>query len=96
MPIIRATSASGLSAQRPRQPNAPPLANGGEFYMAISPDERRLAFTALGGDGENRLWIRDMDRVEVRVIPGTERARSLFWSPDSRFVGFAQDNRLKR
>lgn len=87
---------SGTAAPEPTRFTiaTPPLEDGGEFYMAMSPNGRRLAFTAHGGDGVNRLWIREMDQVEARAIAGTDQARSLFWSPDSRFVGFAQGSRL--
>ena len=42
--------------------------------------------------------MRDIDREEPRKLTGTEGARDqgLFWSPDSRFVGFATDTHLKK
>src|SRR5439155_14969555 len=52
----------------------------------ISPDGRFLAFVAPAGSQE-LLWVRPLDSVEGRPIPGTENAMSPFWSQDSRSLG---------
>ena len=67
-----------------------------DIYLALSPNGRRLAFTARDANGAARIWVRDLDRLESRPLPGTEGAWGPFWSPDSRFVGFASDRELKR
>ena len=36
--------------------------------FAVSPDGRHLAFSATGSDGVARLWIRDLDSLEVRAL----------------------------
>ena len=36
--------------------------------FAVSPDGRHLAFAAPGSDGVARLWIRDLDSLEVRAL----------------------------
>lgn len=56
--------------------------------LAISPDGRRLAFTAAGPDGRSILWVRPLDGTAAEPLPGTEDAIAPFWSPDSRFIGF--------
>ena len=58
--------------------------------VAVSPDGRKLAVTAAG------LWVRDLDALQWRRLPGTDGALSPFWSPDSRYVGFIVDNTLRR
>ncbi len=63
--------------------------------FALSPDGRRLAFVA-DHDGQPALWVRDLDSADARALPGTERARRPFWSPDSRSIGFFRDSELKR
>ena len=63
--------------------------------MAVSPDGRRLAFVAATG-GKTELWVRDLDALAARLLPGTEGARDPFWSPDSRTVAFFVDRKLKR
>jgi len=63
--------------------------------LALSPDGRRLAFIATGAGG-NSLWVRALDSVEARELPGTEGADFPFWSPDNRFIGFFAGNKLKK
>ncbi len=63
--------------------------------IAISPDGRLLAFTAATG-GNVQLWVRALDSTEAKLLPGTQGARFPFWSPDSRFIGFFADGRLKK
>ena len=42
------------------------------------------------------LWIRELDSIEPRVLPGTEDAAHPFWSPDGRSLAFLAGGRLKR
>jgi Tol biopolymer transport system component len=63
-------------------------------YLALSPDGRKLVFNATGG--QTGLWLRDLDKLEWRRLPGTEGGRSPFWSPDSRFIGFAVGKELRK
>jgi len=72
-----------LAYQRVREPPAaaaPPmrfqiaptvdLAGPGNF--SVSPDGRSLAFFGAGADAIPRLWIRAMDSLEARSVPGSE------------------------
>jgi serine/threonine protein kinase len=63
--------------------------------FALSPDGRRLAFVA-DREGQPTLWVRELNSAEAHALPGTERARRPFWSPDSRSIGFFKDSELKR
>jgi len=63
--------------------------------IALSPDGRQLAFTAVTG-GKLQMWVRPLDSVEARALPGTQDALFPFWSPDSRTIGFYADRRLKK
>ena len=62
---------------------------------AVSPDGRYLAFTAISGKLV-RLWIRALNGLEARVLPGTEGAAYPFWSPDSKSIAFFAVPKLKR
>ena len=62
----------------------------------ISPDGRHLAFVGISDAGEQRLWIRSLDSIEARPLAGTEGAELPFWSPDSRFIGFFAEDKLKK
>ena len=75
-----------------------PLPAGGTFapHLALSPDGRHLAFTAPTKSGQAFLWVRDLDSLEAHILPGTENAFHPFWSPDSRFVAFGSNSKLKK
>jgi dipeptidyl aminopeptidase/acylaminoacyl peptidase len=78
-------------------PIPPPDQSTLEWGFALSPDGRSLAFTARGKDGVPRLWVRAMDAVAARPVPGTEgAARGMMWSPDGRFLAFPIDRTLKK
>jgi serine/threonine protein kinase len=64
--------------------------------LSISPDGRRLVVVARDSLGKNLLWIRALDSMTVQPLPGTENPSFPFWSPDSRFVGFFADGKLKK
>jgi Tol biopolymer transport system component len=61
-----------------------------------SPDGRYVAF--LGGQLGERpsLWIRALDAVESQPLPGTDGASGPVWSPDSRWVAFYADGKVKK
>src|SRR6266851_10154636 len=62
--------------------------------FAVSPDGRKLAFTAVW-NGRVMLWVRALDSLEAKPLAGTENAALPFWSPDSRSIGFATPSKLK-
>ncbi len=62
---------------------------------AVSPDGRNLAFTAASGR-VTRLWLRALDSLEARALPGTEQAAFPFWSPDSKSIAFFAAGMLKK
>ncbi len=77
--------------------------------LAVSPDGSKLAFvvtdtpragpslTGASASGEaHAVWVRDLAGLESRVVPGTEGASSVFWSPDSRSLGFFTAGKLQR
>ena len=64
--------------------------------LALSPDGRHIAFTGLDPDGRRLLYIRSVDGLTARSLPGSDGAAAPFWSPDSRFIAFIADNKLKK
>jgi Tol biopolymer transport system component len=74
------------------------LAIGGDLDtsgdLAVSPDGRKLVVEGIGP--QDGLWIRDFGALEWYKLPGTEGARSPFWSPDSQSLAFAVGNDLKK
>jgi Tol biopolymer transport system component len=63
---------------------------------AISPDGRRLVFTLVDSTATARLWIRPLDSFAAQPLAGTDYAQFPFWSPDSRFIAFFADGKLKK
>jgi Tol biopolymer transport system component len=67
----------------------------GQLSMAIAPDGTRLVYV-LEREGVSRLYLHALDQLEATEIPATERAFGPFFSPDSRWIGFFADNKLKK
>jgi Tol biopolymer transport system component len=63
---------------------------------SISPDGRRLAFTARDASGKTVLWVRALNDPTLHPLPGTDGAALPFWSPDSRSLGFFAGGKLLR
>jgi serine/threonine protein kinase len=88
-----------ISIQPPTDARLPPLRGGagspaGNF--TISPDGRRLVFAAIGTDNQRLLWVRSLDSLDAQPLNGSEGARAPFWSPDSRFIAFFAQQKLKK
>ena len=82
--------------EMPIHEDVTPAANGA---FAISPDGRQFAFLAAGSDNVERIWVRSLDSLAARPLPGTESRDVMppfFWSPDSRFIAFAHADKLKK
>ncbi len=63
--------------------------------LALSPDGRRMAFVA-GGDTRSSLAVRDLATGETKRLAGTDGATFPFWSPDSRWIAFFSEGRLRK
>ena len=78
----------------------PTVEYAGPGNFSLSPDGRHLAFVGIGSDGNSRLWIRNMESLEVRPLAGSESVGPAlpppFWSPDGRFVAWDAGGRLKK
>ena len=73
-----------------------PLSGAPALRFQISPDGRRLAFVAPTEGGQTVLWIRQLDGLTAQPIAGTLNALAPFWSPDSRWVAFFAEGKLKK
>jgi serine/threonine-protein kinase len=67
----------------------------GQAALDISDDGRRLVYLGRSG-GSTRLYLRELDREEVRPLPGTEGAINPFFSPDGQWVAFRSGSALMR
>jgi serine/threonine-protein kinase len=62
--------------------------------LAVSPDGLLLAWSAC--DSACRLYVRALDQLDPRAIPGTEDASAPFFSPDGRWIGFFAGGKLRK
>ncbi len=77
------------------QPPGPVSFTASGHYLAVSPDGRHIVFAA-GAAGTQMLWVQSLDSLTATTLAGTERAFQPFWSPDSRYIGFFADGKIKR
>lgn len=99
--VLRPKPDAATSATPLRFLLAAPLGHAFFWYpeadpIAVSPDGSQVAFIAVNSKGEQRLWLRRMNDLESRLLPTTDGAISVFWSPDGRSLGFFADGMLKR
>jgi hypothetical protein len=91
----------------PGGPNGPPMRlslgipeplAGTARFPTISPDGRHVVFSeGWGGNPEAaRLWVRDTERADARILDGTDGAVLPFWAPDSAAIAFFAKGALKR
>jgi Tol biopolymer transport system component len=71
------------------------LARGGaneiDTEVSISPDGRHIAYVEAD---DAQFMLRDIDQDDPRPVPGAKAVYQAFWSPDSRFVGYAAHGEL--
>ena len=83
---------------RPGEPRAPrtsrfeiTIPNAVGARPAISPDGTKIAYAS-----EGQLWVRELDRLEARVVTGSDGGSRPFWSPDGRSIGFSAEGAIWR
>jgi eukaryotic-like serine/threonine-protein kinase len=64
--------------------------------FALSPDGTRLVYAAATSNGSSQLYIRAMDGLDARPIPGTDGGADPFFSPDGQWVGFTRAGTLAK
>jgi Tol biopolymer transport system component len=62
---------------------------------AVSPDGEHVAFVAVA-TGQIQIWVRELNSLASRALPGTEGGVRPFWSPNSRYIGFFAAGKLKK
>jgi len=65
-----------------------PIKLGNLANLAISPDGTRFVYVGSGADRIQQLYLRSMDKLDIKTIPGTIDARNPFFSFDGKWVGF--------
>jgi Tol biopolymer transport system component len=86
-PVTRTVIALPLGQQLAGLESAPAI--------ALTPDGSHLAYVARQG-GTQQIYLRAMDSLEAKPIPGTDGAINPFFSPDGQWVGFFADGKMKK
>jgi Tol biopolymer transport system component len=63
---------------------------------SISPDGTTIAFTATDTSGVTLIWVRPLDSADAKPLNGTDNAFLAFWSPDSKYLAYFGDGKLKK
>jgi len=69
---------------------------GPRITALISPDGTRLAFIARSAKEVPQLATRRLDQENTTLLTGTENAVDPFFSPDSQWIGFFADRKMKK
>ena len=65
--------------------------------FAVSPDGQTIAFVAKPDSaGASSLYVRPVRALASVRLAGADNATQPFWSPDSRFIGYASGGKLKK
>jgi serine/threonine-protein kinase len=69
-------------------PRGTRLSAGTQNVFAMSPDGKLIVFRGRDSTARDRLFLRRLDETRVTPLPGTEGSFSVWFSPDSRWIGF--------
>ena len=64
--------------------------------LMLAPNGLAVACAATDSGGIAQVWVRTFEDPEFHALPGTEGATRPRWSPDSRYLAFFADNKLKK
>src|SRR5206468_3545496 len=67
-----------------------------QSMLALSPDGSRLALTFRGKDGRAQLGTRLLNQSQITPLSGTDEASTPFFSPDSQWIAFFANGKLKK
>jgi Tol biopolymer transport system component len=98
--LVLTTTTAGFTLLRRPAAAAPPLNLSVKLpstttmgFLALSPDGRQIVFTLAGPTGG--VYLRSLDSPDLKRLDAGGGFRAPFWSPDSKMIGFYQDNKLK-
>ncbi|MBL8203565.1 MAG: serine/threonine-protein kinase [Blastocatellia bacterium] len=87
-----------LEAEPMRLSITPPEKATSFDWPVISPDGRTLAFIAAV-EGKTQLWVRPLNATTAKSLGEADHpanGAAPFWSPDSRFIAFVSEGKLKK
>ena len=60
----------------------------------VSPDGRQIVYAGEAGSGDYQLYVRQVDQLDARPVPGSANANQPIFSPDSRWIAFENGGQL--
>ncbi len=93
--VLRRTTAPTPRTQSPIRFQIPPPGASAAEQFTLSADGTHLAFIANAG-GPNQLWVRAMEELGARWLPGTDGGTYPFCSPNGSSIGFFAQGKLKK
>jgi serine/threonine protein kinase/Tol biopolymer transport system component len=64
--------------------------------FAVSPDGQSIVFSGQPEAAQRSLYVRRLDRGDVRLLPGTDGGQSPIFSPDGAWIAFWSNNTLRK
>jgi serine/threonine protein kinase len=64
--------------------------------IALAPDGSKLAYVASREGQPRRLFVKSIDELQPKSLPGTEDAENPFFSPSGEWIGFFAGGQLKK
>jgi dipeptidyl aminopeptidase/acylaminoacyl peptidase len=96
LPLQASTPTLSVRAYIPPPPQTTFRASGFDAGpVVISSDGKTLAFSAVDDKGRTNLWLRPLDAQQATMLPSTEDDATPFWSPDSHYLAFVADRKLR-
>ena len=65
-------------------------------WPMVSPNGRFVAFMGSDSTGASQIYVRPLDSMEARPLPGTGRTQRPFWSSDSRTLVYIVSGKMYR
>ena len=66
-------------------------------YSALAPDGSSMVYAVREDNGQSwNLWLKPRDAAEATLLPGTEGAQNIAYSPDGEWIAFAAGSELKK
>jgi eukaryotic-like serine/threonine-protein kinase len=62
--------------------------------IAISNDGKHIVYAMGDSNLTQQLYVRTLDQLDAKALPGTNSARSPFISPDGNWIGFFEESEL--
>jgi Tol biopolymer transport system component len=94
-PTVSSSAANGVTRLAIVLPDGDQLTFVSEAPLAISPDGSTVVYSGSRG-GTFQLYVRGLSASDPKALAGTEGAKSPFFSPDGRWIGFFAQEKLKK